>query len=403
MRVLILSTWWPEPADNGSRLRAMHLIRSLAREYEVHLIAFTQGPVEDVQRRELDRLCASTHAIRRPDWNPGRLARVVGLLHPEPSYYRASWSQPFAQTVNALAAQVKPDVVVAFEIDVAGYARCAPGIPAILEEIELASLFEQFSKQPPGPHRLRYWLTWAKHARYVKGLINSFAACTVVSAREERLVRYLVGPHQKVEVVPNGADVASCAGYRYRPDPNTLIYPGALSYSANLDAMRFFLSDVFPLIRQVRPETVLRITGRSTAEQRAALPSVAGVELTGYVEDVRGLIARSSVEVAPLTEGGGTRLKILEALALGVPVVSTSKGMEGLDLTSGRELLVANNPAAFAAATLRLLDQPELRRRLGEAGRRAVTERYDWAVITPRFNRLVEQIAGSVTYERATA
>jgi len=150
------------------------------------------------------------------------------------------------------------------------------------------------------------------------------------------------------------------------------------------------------LIRARHPLARLRITGKVTAEQRALLPAANGVEFTGYVDDIRAVIARHAVEVCPIREGGGTRLKILEALALGVPVVSTTKGAEGLILSNGKHLLLADTPMDFALATSRLLSDPPLARHLGEAGRQAVLAHYDWQVIIPR----LEEVLTEVTKQR---
>lgn len=404
MRVLVLSTWWPEPADNGSRMRIMQLMRALGAQHDLHLLAFTQGPVEEVRREELDRLCVSATGFQRPGRALTITDRMQSLFVAEPSSVRATWSPAFAAAVDQAAARIRPDVVIAMQIDVAPYARRLGNVLRILEELELSYIFEHYQQYRDPRSRLRYWLTALQHRRYVATLLRDFAAVTVVSTREAAQVRQLVGRQGlEVAIIPNGADVAGCSSSSYQPEPDTLIYPGALSYDANLDAARYFLADILPLIRAQRPQTTLRITGRTTPEQRAALPTLEGVELTGYVNDVRALIARSAVEVVPLRQGGGTRLKILEALALGTPVVSTSKGIEGLDLEPGRHFLVADTPHDFATATLKLLADPDLCRRLSEAGRQAVAEHYDWNVLTPRLNTLLETLTGRESYVRAVA
>jgi glycosyltransferase involved in cell wall biosynthesis len=186
--------------------------------------------------------------------------------------------------------------------------------------------------------------------------------------------------------------VEGCAGLWGDPEPDTLIYPGALSYDANFDAMAYFLRDVFPIIKTARPKARLRITGKADADRRAQLPDVDGVEFTGYLPDIRPVVGRSWAEVVPLRKGGGTRLKILEALALGVPVISTSKGIEGLDLEADQHALIADSAPGFAAQTIRLLEQPELRARLVEAGRQIVREHYDWRVIGQQFNDLIQSV-----------
>jgi glycosyltransferase involved in cell wall biosynthesis len=196
-----------------------------------------------------------------------------------------------------------------------------------------------------------------------------------------------------IAIIPNGADVAGALTAQATPEPDTLIYPGALSYDANYDAMLHFVHAILPRIRAQRPQVRLRITGWVTAEQQAAL-AADGVEWTGYVPDVRPLVARAWSEVVPLRLGGGTRLKVLEALALGTPVVSTSKGVEGLELEPEQHLLLADTPAEFARATLRLLAEPALRARLAVAGRQIVRANYDWRQIGGQLNQL---LAATVT------
>jgi glycosyltransferase involved in cell wall biosynthesis len=191
-----------------------------------------------------------------------------------------------------------------------------------------------------------------------------------------------------VAVVPNGVDLAGCAGPWPPPAPDTLIYPGALSYDANHDAVGYFIGAILPRIRSERPEVRLRVTGRATEAQIASLPRAEGVECTGYLDDVRPAVAGAWAEVVPLRKGGGTRLKVLEALALGTPVISTCKGVEGLALVPGRDVLVADTPADFAAATLRVLGSPALRAELASAGRRAAAA-YDWGRSVDRLGELL--------------
>lgn len=393
MRILILSTWWPEPDDNGSRLRAMAILRGLAARHELHLLAFSQGPATEVQATEISQLCRTWQAFERPDRPLTLSDRLGSLTSPKPASVRVRWSNTFAEAVVRAAVRWKPDVVLAMQIDVATYACLVRHVPLVLEELELASILEDYRRQS-GLRRLRSLLTATQHRRFVSTLLPAFAAVTTVSEQEAKLIRQITGPRTpRLAVIPNGVDSAACATFGYRPEADTLIYPGALSYSANFDAVDYFLRQIWPLIRARHPQARFRITGRVTDEQRAALPIAPGVEFTGYVNDIRDVIARHAVEVVPIREGGGTRLKILEALALGVPVVSTSKGAEGLELADGKHLLLADTPMDFARATSRLLTDPPLARRLGEAGRQVVAARYDWRVIIPRLNDLLEEVA----------
>jgi glycosyltransferase involved in cell wall biosynthesis len=212
-------------------------------------------------------------------------------------------------------------------------------------------------------------------------------------AEQARILQVLPN-YRMVKVIPNGVDVVHYTADFGEPTADTLVYSGALSYSANFDAVDFFLREIFPLIRAERPQVKLMITGKLEGVAIGRLPSTRnnGVAFTGYLDDIRPTVARSWMSIVPLRMGGGTRLKILEALALGTPVVATSKGAEGLDLVPERDLLIADRPADFAAAVLRLLQDPALRETLGRNGRQAVKARYDWQMIGQEFNDFIETV-----------
>jgi glycosyltransferase involved in cell wall biosynthesis len=391
MRILALSSWWPEPADNGSRLRIAHLLEALAQEHEIHLVALAQGSVHNLQRTRTEDVCASVYAVPQRAYPRRRSDLITSLWQAEPVSVRRTWNPEFSALVQARAAAIQPDVVCAFQLGVAPYACSIMGIPRVLEELEFTYMREQYTHQPYGWQRLRAWLTWQKHQSYVARLLRHFSLCTVASAGELKLLQSLAPQTTELAIIPNGAEVREYTGDWGDPEPDTLIYPGALSFTAKNDAMSAFLSSSFPLIRAKRPGVRLRITGRADPEQRAALPTVMGVEFTGYLDDVRPIVAQSWCEVVPLRIGGGTRLKVLEALALGTPVISTSKGIEGLQLDANRHILVADTPTSFVQATLRLLADPGLRARLAAAGRQVVRERYDWQTIGQQLNQIITE------------
>ncbi len=392
MRILALTSWWPEPADNGIKLRIRHLLRALARHHDIHLIALTHDCASISQRQEIDQLCASAMVLSAPQRNPRRQDVIASLWHVQPASVRVRWNPQWSAVVRAQAAALKPDIVLSIELATAIYAREISSVVRILDDPELAGL-SAWRQASSAPGKLRAWLTWQKQRSYVRYLLRSFDACSVVSDAELDLVRPLAPSDTRLAVIPNGADISGGTGDWGEPQPDTLIYPGSLTYRANLDAVQYFLRDIFPQIRQRRSGVRLRITGRAEPEQLAALPSCDGVDVLGFVSDVRTEVARAWCEVVPLREGSGTRLKVLEALALGTPVVSTSKGIEGLALEHERHVLVADSPESFATATLRILECPELRARLAEAGRRRVAELYDWRVIGERMSDLINEVA----------
>jgi polysaccharide biosynthesis protein PslH len=390
-RLLFVSAWCPLPADNGSKLRISHLLRQLARRHEVDLLAFAPEPPGAAALRELREICAVVELLPETPFAGRAGGQLRGLFSAVPRSVVANHSAAMAAAVRARTGR-RYDLVIASSLHMAPYALLLDA-PRLLEEVELTILRDQFATQSRLIGRARYGLTWWKTRRYVAALLRQFAGATVVSERERELLRPLAPAHVRLAVVPNGVDTAACAGSFGDPEADTLIYPGALSYDANFDAMAHFLGAIWPRLRAMRPGVRLRVTGRAVPEQIAALPAADGVEFTGYLDDVRPAVARAWAEVVPLRKGGGTRLKVLEALALGTPIVSTSKGVEGLDLQDGRHVLVADTADAFAAATEQLLDRPDLRTRLAAAGRQAVRERYDWRTIGAHLNDLALEIA----------
>ena len=384
MRILALSTWWPEPADNGSRLRIAHLLRALATRHEVHLLALTQEPITSSQIDAVRSYCASVESRPERHWTPRRGEQIASLWHATPSSLRATWDPEFAAMVQRQVAVLKPDLVIAFALRAAVYAPLAGAIPCIFEEVEIGNYHTDVANAATPRRKLRSWLTLAKHRNFMRRLMAQFDGVTVVSEAEAALVQPLLRATTRLAVIANGADVAGCAPFISEPEPATLIYPGALSFDPNFDAMQFFLSDIFPLIRAQRPDVHLRITGKAHPERQAALPQHAGVEYTGYVTDVRPLIARSWATVIPLRYGGGTRLKALESIALGTPLVTTPKGIEGLAFACGQQVLCAEQATDFARATLQLLGDATLRRQLAASAQVIVAEQYDWRAIGSR-------------------
>ncbi len=283
-------------------------------------------------------------------------------------------------------------VVIASEIATAPYAVTLEGLPRILEEVQLATLREQYTSQSRVGRRLRYGLMWWKTRRFTAHLLRQFDGCTVASQQERANVLSIAPNCRRVVVAPNGVDLDRYKGDFGAPEPGTLVFPGALTYSANFDAMAFFLHQIFPLVKARQPEVILRITGKTNGVPLYGLPLNESVILTGYLDDVRPTVAQSWACVVPLRVGGGTRLKILEAMALGTPVVSTSKGAEGLEVTPGEDILIADEPATFADAVLLLLDDPALRAKLATNGQRLVREQYGWEQIGKKLDQLLHQV-----------
>jgi glycosyltransferase involved in cell wall biosynthesis len=400
MRILFLSRWFPYPADNGSRIRILNLIHQLAARHEVGLLSFALGPVQPEQRAALKAWCSFIETAPYQPYRPWGRRALAGLLDGRPRSVVDTFSHELAHKALQLAHDWPPDLVLASQIDMAPYALNLKPRARVLEELELTALYQAFT-DARGLARLRASLTWWKLARYVRRMLPDFDLCTVVSETERQRVLAAAPGARRVEVVPNGLDLADYREDLGAPEPGTLIYAGALTYSANFDAVNYFLRDIYPRIVAGRPGVRFTVTGSLEGVPLDHLPHPPGLTLTGYLDDVRPAITRSWASVVPLREGGGTRLKILESLALGTPVVTTRKGAEGLDLVPDRDALIADTSEQFANAVLALLTDPQLRERLSRNGRCIVAARYDWRMIGERLNQLVEEALATSPATRA--
>ncbi len=393
MRILFLSGWFPYPPDNGSKIRIYNLLRALARRHEITLLTFSDGQKET----HLDGLpdyCQVTGIVRRESFQPRRLRALLGFLSSAPRSLVDTYRPEMARLVQQEFGRREYNVAIASEFSTAPYLANVKTASKVFEDVETTVIREGFTQASNHLARLRRWLTWTKARRYLGRLVPQFAACTVVSERERSNLREAAPEYDRVEIIPNGVDADWLRPSEVQVQPSTLVFNGALTYSANYDAMNYFLTDIWPQIKAMEPTASLKITGPTdgVALQKLALGD--GVTLTGYLDDIRPVVAGAWACVVPLQIGAGTRVKILEAMALGTPVITTTKGAEGLDVTPKAEILIADDPAQFAAQTVRLLRDPDLRRRLVENGRRLVEEKYNWRVIGEKFNHLVESVVG---------
>jgi glycosyltransferase involved in cell wall biosynthesis len=385
MKILFLSRWFPFPTDNGSKLRIYHLLQGLAGRYQVHLLSFADDPA-GAETKELQSTCETVRVVSWREFQPNNLNALLGFFHPQPRSLIDTYSSEMETAIRQAFLGEDFDLVILSQWQMAAYRHLFNNVPVLFEEIEVGVLYEQYQKAT-GLARIRAALTWHKHRRYLAGMLKG-ETCTVVSDKEQSLLSSLVS-EANIHVIPNAVSVQSYEHVHEEPEPGTMIFTGSFRYRPNYEAMIWFTEFVLPLIQEQVPHVRLTITGDPAG---LPLPDYQGVVQTGFVDDLYPLIARSWVSVVPLLVGGGTRLKILEAMALGTPVVSTSKGTEGLEVQPGKHLLIGDTPEEFARQTINLLGDADLRERLAVAALDLVRRRYDWQAVLPKFLAVVEKI-----------
>lgn len=394
MKVLFVSAWFPSPPDNGSRIRAYNLLKALARRHDVYLISLLQADSDPENAHHLADMCKVVSLHRSRWFEPGTLRSMLGFFSNRPRSFVDTYNPEVKRAVNQAIQDIEPDIIIASTLGVVEYIPSALSCVTILDEhnCEYAVLKRSAARTSGFARKLRAELGWRKFARWEAGICRKYDQVIMVSEEDRRQILLAVPDLEEIAVVPNGVDTEHYRPEGRLPDPNRLLYNGALTYGANLGAVQFYASEIYPVLRQSRPEVVLRVTGRVDGVDLGLIGECPGVELTGYVPDVRDELRTAAVCLVPLQEGGGSRLKILEAFAAGVPVVSTSVGVEGIDARNGEHLLVADTPADLAAAVDRLLNDRELARDLVQSARSLVEARYSWNAIGMQFVDIIERL-----------
>jgi glycosyltransferase involved in cell wall biosynthesis len=387
MKILFLTPWFPYPPDNGIRIRLFNLLRAIGKRHTVTVLSFLRED-DRFQPEKLKDFCHSIQTVPWHSFNPKRAKSILGFFLPIPRSQVDTYSSEMAQLVANFDLHRPFDLVIASTIDTAEYAIRAPARFRMLEEHNSMTRWMQDNYR--GQHRLlprlRAWLTYRKYRHYESRLYSRFDACTMVSELDARAARELLGYCKPLAVIPNAMDLDYYQP-NYQPEPNTLIFNGSLTYDANLDAMRYFSKEIWLQIRAYASDVTLKITGYVNGLQGDAFGD--GISLTGYLDDIRPVVGQAWACVVPLRSGSGTRLKILEAMALGTPVVSTTKGAEGLDVSHGENILLADTPNEFAAQTVALLRDAGLRERLAQHARKLVETRYNWENSGKLFNEFL--------------
>ncbi len=402
MRILAVSTWFPYPPDNGSRARAYNLLRGISGRHTLDLIAMSQSERDKSHLDKVNEFCRRVAIFDEPVFDPSSLSSWRGFFSPVPRYF----IEHHLPDMESLAAQwVREsgyDAAIAVSLGSAPYVVPLDVPIKVLDQhnVECAVIRRQSRNEPALLRRLRCVPTWMKAERFERRIISAFDAVAVVSEPERMLMAEVLHRNggSGIYVVPNGIDPGLLDYELSAREPKTLIFTGALTYKPNYYAALELCREVLPIVRAQIGDVRLKITG-STGDMDITPFSVNdGVVFTGYVEDIRPVLGSASALVVPLKFGGGTRVKILEAMAIGTPVVSTPMGAEGIEAKDGVHLLLAETASDVARQTCRLLSDPALGARLACNARNLVRERYQWPSIADEFERIFAEREGGTKW-----
>ncbi len=405
LEILWVSHMPPSPPRFGAQARVHGLISNVARANDVTAVMLADPEFDiDECRRAMQKYCSEVALIPNGNGSMGMSKRLLQLrsLASRQSFDRFRLAAPTLQAALDERLSKKRFDVVNLEFPYLAHLklRQAPAgarpPPIILDTHEIAyDLARQLARRDASVSRRIYgeinWRKLRSEERLAFSTADGLCACSV--ADQERLLAD--APRARTVVIPNAADVEF---YQPRPsdpppDGRSVVFFGLLSTVPNVDGVEFLLREIWPRVARARPDARCKIIGKGASPAMNKLANAPGVEMVGFVEDLRPHLASAAAVVVPLRLGGGTRLKIVEGMAMGKAIVSTALGAEGIEAQNERDILIEDDPARFADAVIRLLGDRELQSRLGSQARKLAVERYSWSaaaeVLTGFFHEIL--------------
>jgi sugar transferase (PEP-CTERM/EpsH1 system associated) len=406
VNVLWITTRIMFPLDQGGRIRTYHTLRHLSRKHSVAVVTLAVLPGEATSIPAVSHICRDLHVVpfRQPA-RRGSLRNLRELAANQFSRWPYSLARYWSRLMQREVARLLRDGMSAGPVDlvVCDYLTPAVNLPKSLDvplvlfahNVE-AMIWDRLASPAEGGAgalRRRLFRQQARRMRRAESELARRAALVITISPDDRETFRREYGIQHVADVPTGVDTEYFAADRDLPDEPHIVFIGSMDWMPNEDGALFLLREALPRIRQSVPGARVTIVGKSpSALLRRAAQEAGNAAVTGRVDDVRPYLARARAVVVPLRVGGGTRIKIYEALAAGRPVVSTTIGAEGLPLTHGENVLLADTAPDFAEAVVQVLTDDALAQRLAEAGRQLVEERFDWSVAGAAFASLLEKV-----------
>jgi len=397
MKILWVKAGGLVPPDTGGKIRSYNILRELARQHSVTFFSFYaahDGDVHPDLKSIFERVICLP--LRLP--TPKSLAEMrdysFSLLSPQP-YNITKYCRPeVRRELRALLQRENHDVIVCDFLVAAGVIPWDSPTPKVIftHNVEAAIWWRHYEVATNPIWKVISWQEWRKMEAAERRYLRLADHVLTVSATDRESFASFLDP-AKLTVISTGVDVDYFQPILVPEIADSLVFTGSMDWLPNEDGILYFLDAIFPLIKQQCPKVSLEVVGRSPSRKLQALAErEKSMRLTGWVEDIRPFVARGQVCIVPLRIGGGTRLKIFEAMAMGKAVVSTSVGAEGLPVQHGENILLADTPDDFACSVISLLRDSDRRSQLGAAARALVQEKYSWPKVAESFARALEDV-----------
>ena len=398
MRILWLKTELLHPVDKGGKIRTYNMLKELKRDHHVTYLTLDDGTATADERAKATEYCHDLICIpqrRREKFTPGFYFELgLNLVSPRPYAIKKYESAAMLREIAELERKNAFDLLVCDFLAPAGNVPRTLNTPVVLFQHNVeAMIWKRHYEVQTNPIKKAYlYGQWQKMRRFEKEMCRRFDSVIAVSADDREQMKHEYGA-EAVFDVPTGVDTEF-----FRPSgtveaaKHEIVFTGSMDWLPNEDAIRYFMREIMPLIKNKVPDATLTVVGRNPPPALVDLSKEdSSLVITGRVDDVRPYIEGAAVYIVPLRIGGGTRLKIFEAMAMEKPVVSTTIGAEGLPLTDGVELLLADDPKTFADAVVKLFGDSQYATELGQRAAAVVRENHGWRPVTEIFVSLCTQ------------
>lgn len=401
MKILWLSPLLPHPILQGGQIRSLGILKKLHAWHEVHFASMWQ-PGQSEGRARTGEYCTKAYLVEHcppPARSLEFMRSAVGnLVSPLPLTIARDISPQMRALISQLQSDESFDVTVCDFLHSAVNTERRAGLVLFQHNVE-TMIWRRMSEHAATPlHRWYFGRQADRMYRFERSVCRTVGHVIAVSENDAKLMRDMYDL-EDVTAIATGVDLEYFQPPAEAPPAkHDLVFFGSMNWMANVDGILWFTSQVLPLIRRQRPQCTLALVGRDPAPQIVRLGEQDPfITVTGTVEDIRPYLWSSRVAIVPLRVGGGTRIKIYEAMAAKLPQVSTTIGAEGLDVNPGRNIEIADEPEEFAARCLELLDNAEARRRRTEAARRLVEEKFSWEHVARQFEGILTRVAAART------
>ena len=395
MNILFLSTENPYPPDHGHHIRTLYVLQHLAEHHHVHFVGFGKTENDSISTTQLENICASAK-IFLPLYTKNIFCLFYILLK---SVFKGLPFQVYRyldkKAKRYITQQIEErgiDFVYFDMLHLAVYRKYIQHLPCYLtnHNVESLRLVRRADVEKNLLKKLAFKLQSILLARFEKKACPKFEKCIVVSEYDRKELLSLC-KYDNFMVVPNGVDIDYFKPVNSNPKKRSLVWTGGMSGAYNRDAVEFFIKEIWPFLTKTIPDISVTFVGKNPPNiliERAK--SDHRVQLAGYVDDVRPFMQRNNIFIAPLRSGSGTKIKVLNAMAMGMPVVTTSIGAEGIEAKAGVDIIIADEPLDFANQISILFKDKDLCKKLGQNARNTVKKKYDWPIILKNMDRLFE-------------